>query len=66
MDNKTLKRLRDPFRVTPQDAAAAADEIERLREALKWIAYPECITDEAIKMWEMVKHARSALEQKGT
>jgi len=40
----------------------AADEIERLREVLKYIAYPECISDEAAKMWEMVKHARAALK----
>lgn len=39
-------------------------EIERLREALKWIAYPECIPDEKAKMWEMVKHARSALNKR--
>lgn len=30
-----LQRLRDPFKVTPQDAAEAADEIERLRDAIK-------------------------------
>jgi hypothetical protein len=40
----------------------AADEIERLREALKYIAYPECVPNEAAKMWEMVKHARAALK----
>lgn len=53
-----LQRLRDPFKVTPQDAAEAADEIERLREDL-WkimMAYPE----------ESYAHviAKSALRQK--
>jgi hypothetical protein len=65
-----VKRLRE-YGDCPQDVSdgewaeyshKAADEIERLREALKYIAYPECVPDEAAKMWEMVKHARAALK----
>ena len=38
MDIDAFNRLRDPFKVTPQDAAKAADEIEWLREALDMVA----------------------------
>ena len=58
-----LKRLRDPFNVTPQDAAEAADEIERLREALQSIANNTCCD----KCQEAARRARFTLgEEHGT
>lgn len=50
-----LQRLRDPFKVTPQDATEAADEIERLKGASR--AFAEQVTND----YKEIKRLREAL-----
>ena len=64
MDIDAFKRLRDPFKVTPQDAAEAADEIERLREALRVIGYgPPNEGEPTDLLNQFVDLARAALKE---
>ena len=58
-----VERLRHPFQFSDALYVEAADEIERLRKALEWIA--GCEGGDIFDLWkEMRDTARAALQQK--